>query len=167
MAIHIACHSTSSPPTKGLGTSIYLLGYLSDTVTSPSQLPTCTHLARLAIAGLICTHRLALPQTAFSTSSRPITHAGNSQKGARCYLGSQWYDSSRIVVTRIYSWHWNKNKFLSPSPSDYALYALTATLLFLSCLPCRNTFGIRIYLTISCAGTRCPVHLASATGAAI
>jgi hypothetical protein len=37
------------------------------------------------------------------------------------------------VVTRIYSRHQDKNRFLSPSPSDYALYALTAILLFLLC----------------------------------
>ena len=132
MAVHIACHGTSSPPTTGLSTSIYLPGYLSDIVTSLSQLPTCTHLARLAVAGLICTHRLALTQIAFSIPSRLITRAGDFQKGARCYLGSQRYNPSGIVVTRIYSRHQDKNRFLSPSLSDYALYALTATLLFLS-----------------------------------
>ena len=133
MAVHIAYHGTSSPPTERLGTSIYLLVYLDDTVTGPSQLPTCTHLARLAVAGLICTHRLALPQTAFSTPSWLITRAGDSQKGARCYLGSQWYDPSGLVLTRIYSRLRDKNRFLSPSQSNYALYTLTATLLFLSC----------------------------------
>ena len=91
MAVHIACHGTSFLPTKGLGTNIYLPGYLSNTVTGRSQLPTCTHLVCLAVAGLICTRGLALPLIGLSISSLPITRASDSRKGARCYLRSQWY----------------------------------------------------------------------------
>ena len=153
MAIHIACHGTSSPPTKGLGTSIYLPGYLSNIVTGPSQLPTCTHLAHLAVAGLIYTRRLALPQRAFSAPSRPITCTSDSQKGARCYLESQRYNPLGIVVIRIYSWYWDKNRFLSPDRLTMPCTPLRLHCYFCRVLPCRNIFGIRIYLAISCAGT--------------